>query len=411
MKKQTTTDLLHTEFPKPDAFGAISMPVYNTASFEFDSAEAMQNAFSGNSDRPVYSRITNPTVEHFENRVKNITDAPYVTAVNSGMAAISAVFLSIAKTGANVITSRHLFGNTYSFFSSTLTAFGVEIRFCDLKNIDEINQNIDSNTCALFFEIITNPQMEVVDIHAISDVCKTYQIPLIADTTTIPFTHFKAKEWGINIELLSSTKYISGGGTTIGGLIIDYASFDWKKSDRLGEIAQTKENDAFNFKLRKEIHRNLGLYMSPQVAFLQNIGLETLSIRYRTVAETTFKLTKILSENPKIQKVNYIGLPQNPFYSISKKQFGEFCGAMFTIDLDSQKTCFQFLNNLKIIRRATNLFDNQSLAIHPATTIYVNFSQEERREMNVFDTTIRFSIGLEELEDLQWDIEQALRDI
>lgn len=406
--KKFNSDILHAEYIKSDAYGSLTMPVYNTAAFEFESAEAMQAAFSGQTDDHTYSRISNPTVEHFEKRVQVITGAHNVTALSSGMAAISNIFFTLAKSGQNIVTSKHLFGNTYSFFKSTLAAFDVEVRFCDLTNLVEIEQDIDDKTCALFLEIITNPQMEVADLKAISTICKNKNIPFIADTTIVPFCSFRASDFGVDIEIVSSTKYISGGATSIGGLIIDFGSFDWSNSVRLGVLAKTEGKNAFNFKLRKEIHRNLGAYMSPQTAYMQSLGLETLEVRYQRATETTRKLVKALASNPKIERVNYPALAGNPFKEISDRQFGEYPGAMFTIDLASQEACFQFMNRLQVIRRATNLFDNQSLAIHPASTIYVNFSQKDRDEMNVSDKTIRFSVGLEEFEVLLEDFERAL---
>lgn len=406
--KKINSDILHTSYPKPDPYGSLVMPVYNTAAFEFESAEAMEAAFRGTTQDYTYSRISNPTVEHFENQVKKITAAHNVTALSSGMAAISNVFFSIAKSGQNIVTSRFLFGNTYSFFKSTLPAFGVDVRFCDLTNLEEVEKNIDENTCALFLEIITNPQMEVADLKVLSEICKKYTIPLIADTTLIPFCAFRASDFGVNIEIISSTKYISGGATSIGGLIIDFGNFDWSKSSLLRSLAKLEGKNAFNFKLRKEIHRNLGAYMSPQTAYMQSLGLETLQIRYNKAAKTTLKLTEALAKHPRIEKVTYPALAENAFKEISDSQFGENPGAMFTIDLASKEACFSFMNKLNVIRRATNLFDNQSLAIHPASTIYVNFSQKERDEMQISDKTIRFSVGLEEFDALLEDMEQAL---
>lgn len=406
--KHFNSDILHTKFHHPDPYGSISMSIYNSVAFEFDSAEAMEAAFSGKTADHTYSRISNPTVEHFENRVKSITQAKHVTALSSGMAAISNIFFTLAKSGMNLVTSNHLFGNTYSFFKSTLTAFDVEVRFCDLTNLAEIEENIDEKTCSLFLEIITNPQLEVADLQAISIICKEKGIPLIADTTIVPFTSFKAADFGVDIETVSSTKYISGGATSIGGLILDYGTFDWNKTNALEKLTKLHGNDAFHFKLRKEIHRNLGAYMSPQTAYMQSLGLESLEVRYLRAAQTTKLLVEALSKNPKIGKVNYTGLVGNKFHAISNRQFGEFPGAMFTIDLESKAACFQFLNRLEVIRRSTNLFDNQSLAIHPASTIYVNFTPAERDEMNVSDKTIRFSVGLEEFEVLLEDFERAL---
>ncbi len=402
------TDLLNTPFPKSDAYGALSMPVYNSAAYEFESAEAMEAAFTGKTSDFTYSRVTNPTVQYFEDRVKNITGAFSVTALNSGMAAISNTIITMAQSGSNIVTSKHLFSNTYSFFASTMAAFGVETRFCDLTNPDEVESHIDANTCAVFLEIISNPQLEVVDLKTISSIAHQMGVPLVADTTIIPFCAFRASSFGIDIEIVSSTKYISGGATSIGGVILDYGNFDWISLPKLHNLAKECGKAAFTTKLRKEIHRNLGAYMTPQVAYMQTLGLETLTLRYERATESCLILAQKLEALTEIESVNYTGLTSNKYYELSKEQFGEKPGAMFSINLTSRAACFSYMNKLKVIRRATNLFDNKTLAIHPASTIYGSFSPELRKEMNISDKTIRFSVGLESVEDLLGDIKQAL---
>ena len=407
-EKYNNSKLLHTPYAKPDAYNALSMPVYYSVAYEFESAEQMELAFTGKAADHTYSRITNPTVQYFEDRVRAITGAFSVTALNSGMAAISNAIITLAKLGSNIITSRHLFGNTYSLFASTLEAFGVEIRFCDLTNVDEVEAQIDANTCAVFLEIITNPQMEVVDLKAVSAVSKQKGVPVIADTTIVPFCAFKAKDFGINIEIVSSTKYISGGATSLGGLIIDYCNFNWLSSPKLHVMAKEFGPAAFTAKLRKEIHRNLGSYMTPHAAYMQTLGLETLNLRYERATSTCKQLVESLEKLPDIESVNYTGLPSNKYYKLSKEQFGSRPGAMFTFNLSSREACFAFMNKLKLVKRATNLFDNKTLAIHPASTIFGTFTAEVRREMNVSDKTIRISVGLEDVEDLYNDLVQAL---
>ena len=401
--------LLNTPYAAPDAYNALSMPVYNSAAFEFETAEEMEAAFIGKSANHTYSRITNPTVQYFENRVQTITGAFSVTALNSGMAAISNVLITLAQTGSNIVTSKHLFGNTYSFFASTLAAFGVETRFCDLTNPDEVEAHINDNTCAVFLEIITNPQLEVADLKALSAIAKQKEVPLVADTTIVPFCAFSAKKFGVNIEIVSSTKYISGGATGLGGLILDHGNFDWLSSPKLHTTAKEFGPAAFTAKLRKEIHRNLGAYMTPQVAYMQTLGLETLTVRYNRATSTCIKLVEKLEKLTGIESVNYTGLPSNKYYGLSKNQFGDRPGAMFTFNLASREACFSFMNKLKVVRRATNLFDNKTLAIHPASTIYGTFSPEVRASMNVSDKTIRISVGLEDVEDLYQDFAQALK--
>lgn len=409
MEKDTETTLLHTPFEKADPYNAINMPVYKTAAYQFNSAEAMEDAFCGRSSDHLYSRISNPTVRHFESRVRAVTKAAHVTAFNSGMAAISNLFMTLAYAGANIVTSRHLFGNTYSFFKSTLADFGVEVRFCDLTVASEVEKQIDANTCALFVEIITNPQLEVANLSTLATLCKAKQVPLVADTTIIPFTIFNAQRFGIDLEVISSTKYISGGASSLGGLIVDYATFDWKQNRKLAPLALQHGPNAFAFKLNKEILRNFGAYMSPDAAQLQSAGLDTLQLRFERQANSALALAQALSETDGICSVNYTGLPSNRFYELSNQQFGALPGAMLTFDLASRETCFNFLNKLKLIRRATNLFDTKSLALQVASTIYGTFSETERQAMSISQNTIRMSVGLESVTDLLADIKQALR--
>ena len=403
-----TTDILNTSFSKPDAHAATHMPVYSNASFTFESAESMELAFQGRTPDHMYSRISNPTVEHLEQRVRAITGAQSVTALSSGMAAISNVFLTLAKAGDNIITSRNLFGNTYSFFNSTLSAFGVTPRFTDLTNPVEVAKNIDENTIAIFFETITNPQMDVVDIETLVSLSKEKKILLIADTTLTPPNIFNGGKAGIHLEVVSGTKIISGGATSIGGLIIDYGTYPWKFNHKLADLAKRFGPFAFNYKLRKEILRNVGACLSPFNAYLQSLGLETLDLRYKKSAENSKELANFLELHKDVVNVNYPGLKSSNFYAIAKKQFGDYPGTILTFELQSREACFAFLNKLKLIRRATNLSDNRSLIIHPASTIYTDYSPEERVLMGIPDTLIRLSVGIEDVDDLKQDLDLAL---
>ena len=389
MKK--TTQAIHVSYKRRDAYDALSLPVYNAVAYEFDDAKTMADAFTNRIEAPDYSRVENPTVINFEERVKVLTGAQNVMAFNSGMAAIANALMALAAQGRNIITSRHLFGNTFSLLTATLGRFGVETRCCDLTDVEETAKAIDNNTCCIFLEIITNPQMEVADLRALAKVAHQHGIPLVADTTAIPFTQFSAKDLGVDIEVVSSTKYISGGGTSLGGLIIDYGTCK-----------------GFSERVRFELVFNLGAYMTPQVAYMQTLGLETLEARYRVQAANALELARRMRTLPQIKKVNYVGLEDNPYHDLAVSQFGPTAGAMVTIDLADEQTCFDFINSLKLIHRATNLFDNRSLAIHPYSTIFGNFTAEEKAAMDVLDTTIRLSIGLEDVDDLFDDIRQAV---
>lgn len=387
---KTSTRILSGKFQRPDAYGSISMPVYNTLAYEFDDADRMSEAFRSLTDDPDYSRITNPTVIFLEKQIAEITGAKVVTALNSGMAAISGILMAVAGAGKTVVTSRHLFGNTYLLLTSTLRPFGVETLMLDLTDPKSVEENFPDNACCIFLETVTNPQLEVADLRALAEIARKHGVPLIADTTVIPFTLYNGKELGIDFEIVSSTKYISGGATCLGGLIIDYGNYP-----------------DFTRRIKKDILFNLGAYMTPQVAYMHLLGLENLEVRYERQAANALRIAKALESNPEIVSVNYPGLESNPYHRLASGQYGGF-GAMLTIELKNEDACKRFINNLRIVRRATNLFDNKSLAIHPYSTIFCTISKEDRAAMDVNPGVIRLSIGLEDPDDIIGDIAQAL---
>ncbi len=405
------TKILHTRFLKEDPHGSLHMPVYDDVTFEFKSAEDLELAFQGRKPAHMYSRISNPTVEHFEQKVKALTSAAGVMALSSGMAAISNTILAIARTGDNIITSKHLFGNTYSLFENTLKDWGLETRYTDLTQPEKASRLVDENTRAIFLETITNPQLEVADIKALSGIARKSNILLIADTTMTPPYLFSAKDFGVDIEVISSTKWISGGATSVGGLIIDHGTYDWKKSDKLEKDALKFGPFAFINRLRREVYRNIGCCMSPHNAYLQSLGLETLLLRIDAACENTRSIAEFLQKSPAVKSVNYPGLKDSAYYRIAKVQFAGKPGAMLTFDLASKEKCFKFINSLKLIRRATNLQDNRTLILHPASTIFCEYDDKLKKEMGVRETLIRLAVGIEEPRDLIADIEQGLEGI
>lgn len=389
MKKQTIA--INHPFTRPDPYGALAMPIYTNVSYEFDNAQHMADAFTGKLKSPNYGRVSNPTVTNLEHRVKELTGAAHVTAYNSGMAAISNALFAVAAQGKNIVTSRHLFGNTLAFITTTLMPFGVKPRLRDLTDIESVEKAVDDDTCCIFLEIVTNPQLEVADLKALSSIAHRKGIPLIADSTVIPFTETNLSGLGVDIEVVSSTKYISGGGTSLGGLVIDYGTFP-----------------NINKRIKGDLIYNLGAYMSPYSAYQQTLGLETLDVRYKRQAANTLAVAEGLRSVEGVERVTYIGLKDNPFYDLARKQFGPTSGCMLTVDLASKDACFRFINRLRVIHRATNLFDSRSLAIHPASTIFGFFPDRQLEQMDVRQSTIRLSIGLEDPEDLLDDIRQSL---
>ena len=391
MNKQTIA--IDNPTVRPDAYGSLAVPIYTNVSFEFDDAARMADAFTGRIKAPDYARVENPTVTNFENRVRQLTGAAHVTAFNSGMSAISNALFAVAAQGRNIVTSRHLFGNTLSLITVTLRQFGVEARLCDLTDQKAVDEATDDGSCCIYLETVTNPQQEVADLEALSRIALRRNIPLIADSTVIPFIETSLKDLGVDIEVLSSTKYLSGGGTSLGGLVIDYGTFP-----------------DINLRIKGDLLFNIGAYMNPYSAYQQTLGLETLDVRYQRQASNALYIAERLRNISAISKVTYIGLKDNPFYNLARRQFGPTSGAMVIIDLESKEACFDFINRLQLVHRATNLFDNRTLAIHPASTIFGNFTTEQLEQMDVRDTTIRLSIGLEDPDDILDDIRQALNE-
>lgn len=406
--KNFTTRSLNVPFPQKDVHRALQFPIYESVAFEFETAEDIAANFRGELPAHVYSRTGNPTVEYLEQKIKSLTGAHQVLAVSSGMAAISNTILTLCKSGDNIIADKNLFGHTYALFSQTLSALGIETRFANFNYIDEIAPLVDQNTRAVYFETVTNPQLEVPNIDALCSVAKKHNLVLIADSTLTPPNVFHSKKHGVDIEVMSTTKFISGGATAVGGVIIDNGTYNWKSNPSLSPFIDKLGKDTFYGRLKKNIFRNLGACMTAHSAYFQIIGLDILDLRVERCVNNCLKLGQYLEINPKIVSVNYPSLNSSRYFLHSMKYFDHKPGAIMTFDLASETECFSFMNKLKIIRRATNLNDNKSLIIHPFSTIYVEFSPEKRAEMGIRPTMMRLSVGIEGVDDLIADIEQAL---
>jgi O-acetylhomoserine (thiol)-lyase len=300
-----------------------------------------------------------------------------------------------------------LFGHTYALFNQTLTEFGLETRFVHLDNRQEIEKCIDKNTRAIYFETVTNPQLEIADMEMLAKIARKHNLLLIADSTLTPPNVFSAGKWGVNIEVISATKHISGG-TGFGGIIIDHGNFDWRLNPNFSKYTEKFGANAFIAKLRKNIYRNTGGSMAPQTAKLMIQGLDILELRVEKCYKNCMELGQFLKAHPKVKIINYPGLEDDPGFNLAEKYFEGIPGTMMSFDLESKAACFKFMNRLKIIRRATNLNDNKSLIIHPYSTIYAEFSEKERQEAGIRDTMMRLSVGIENVEDLIADVEQAL---
>jgi len=406
--KSFTTRSLNVPFPRKDPHNALAMPVYESVAFEFANAEDIAANFRGELPAHTYSRTSNPTVEYFETKVKALTGAHQVLALSSGMAAISASMLAICKQGDNIISGNHLFGHTLALFEQSLSAYGLEARFVDTTKTELVEQLIDKNTRAIYFETVTNPQLEIADISRLAEIANKHGILLIADSTVTPPSVFSSKSLGVHVEVMSTTKFISGGATAVGGLVIDNGLYDWNLNPNCEAFARKFGKDAFIARLRKNYYRNFGMPMTAHSANYMIAGLDILELRVERCYQNCMKLGEYFQQNKKVTRVDYPGLRSSEYYDLALKQFGGVPGSVMTFDLESQEECYRFMNLLQIIRRATNLNDNKSLIIHPYSTIYTEFPENVRDKMGIRPTMMRLSVGIEGAEDLIADMEQAL---
>lgn len=406
--KGFTTKAIHGLGKRNDPHGSLRVPVYDSVAFEHESAESLSASFIGRKAGHIYTRITNPTIAEFEQKICLLSGGFAALAVSSGMAAISNTLLALGGAGKNVVTTKYVFGNTLSLFEKTFSSWGLEVRYVSMTNLAEIEAAIDTDTCAVFLESITNPQLEIADLSAISKITRKYAAPLVLDNTvTTPYL-FNCKQAGVDIEILSSTKYISGGATSVGGIIIDTGNFDWRQSDKLKDRAKKFGEMAFIGSLRQEIYRNIGACLSPHNAFLQTLGLETMGLRIDKSCQNALHLANFLEQHSKVKAVHYPGLASSPFHEIACQQFNKKFGGILTFDLDSSDQCFSLMNSLRLIRRATNINDNKSLILHPASTIFAEYSETEQRDMAIRPTMLRLSVGIEDQEDILEDLQRGL---
>lgn len=402
-----TTKALHTRSVQKDPYGAMRFPIYQSSAFEFERAEDLEAVFKGQKMGHVYTRSSNPSIEEYEAKIRAVSGAFGVIATSTGMAAITNAMFALLKSGDNIITTNYLFGNTLSLFQTLFEEFGVEVRYVNVCDLEDIKANIDEKTRLLFCESVSNPQLIVPDFSAIKALLSEHHIPLVVDTTMTPWNIFDAKKHGVDVELISATKYLSGGGHVLGGLIVDNGTFNWKNHPNLASYYKKFGPNAFIARLRKETFRNLGSTLSAQSAYLLSLGLETLDLRVQRSCSNALSVAQYLQEKPQIISVDYPLLESSHSYENASKQFTGG-GAIVTFSLANKEKAYDFLNKLKLIRRGTNIQDNKSLAIAPYHTIYAEYSEEQRASYELNEGMIRLSVGIEDLEDLLEDIDQAL---
>ncbi len=405
------TALIHGDFASDEKTGATNTPIYQSSSFEHQTAEDLENIFKGTKPGFIYSRINNPTVEAFERRISYLEGGMGAVACSSGMAAVTLAVLNILRSGDEMISGSGIFGGTYSLFQG-LEDFGVLTRYVVDNDINSFAACINAKTRLIYIETIGNPKLDVPDIQKIAELAHSRGIPLVVDNTATTPCLIRPIELGADIVVHSSSKYINGSGNSISGIIVDSGKFKWDY-ERYPSLKEYKKFGPFVYlaKLRKGLFKDFGACLSPFNAFLNNIGLETLGLRMDRLCENARLLAASLGKNPQVLQVNYPGLEDNEAYSRATRQFGGRYGAILTIRVGSKANAFKVINNLKYAINLANIGDVRTLVIHPASTININNSHEEKENMGVYEDLIRISVGLEDIEDLIEDFEQALENI
>lgn len=404
------TALLHQGFDGDTNTGATTIPIYQVSAFAHESPEKLEKIFNNRAQGFAYSRISNPTVDAFEKRMAALENGIGAVACSSGMSAVTMSLLNVLQAGDEIIAGSGLFGGTIDLFGD-LQAFGITARFVRNATVSQIEPLINDKTKVIFAEIIGNPGLDVVDLESISELAHSRGIPLIVDSTTATPYLINPIDYGADIVVHSSSKYINGGGNSISGVIIDSGNFKWNAESYKGFEKYAKFGKfAYLAKLRNGIWRNVGCCLAPMNAFMNMVGMETMGLRMERQCENALKLAEYLDSTDGID-VNYPALPKSPYYSLVQKMFGGKGGAILTLRAGSKERAFKLMSNLKYSLNATNIGDVRTLVIHPASTIYVHGTEEQKLDAGVYNDTIRISIGIEDINDLIDDFKNAIDNI
>lgn len=401
------TALLHKNFSGEQASGATLTPVYQVSAFSHSSAQQLERVFNNKAPGYAYTRISNPTVTSFENRIAAIENGIGAVACSSGMAAVTMALLNILESGDEIIVSAGLFGGTIDLFGD-LKPFGIVTHYVEQVTPSTIEPLINKNTKAVFAELIGNPKLDIVDIQPVAELVHSYSIPLIIDSTTATPYLVHPIDFGADIVVHSTSKYVNGGGNAISGVIIDSGSFNWDTSRYKG-LEEYKKFGRFSYlaKLRNGIWRNVGCCLAPFNAFLNSVGIETLGLRMERLCYNALKLAEFFETVPSIQ-VNYPALKSSPYYPLAQKILQGKGGAILTIRAGSKERAFELINNLKYSTNATNIGDTRTLVIHPSSTIYAHSTPQQKLSAGVYEDSIRISVGIEDIADLIEDFLQAI---
>jgi O-acetylhomoserine (thiol)-lyase len=427
MTRKLDTLALHAGQEVSDpATGARAVPIYQTTSYVFKSTEHAANLFALKEFGNIYTRMMNPTNDIFEKRVAALEGGTGALAVSSGQAAETLALLGITQVGDEIVSANNLYGGTYQLFHYTFPKVGRKVRFVDSTKLHEFKKAINDRTRAVYAETIGNPKLDVPDFEAIAQISHESGIPFVVDNT-VGIGLVKPVDYGADIIVASATKYIGGHGTSIGGVIVDSGKFDWSN----GKFPEFTEPDpsyhgikywetfgnfpglgnvAFIIKVRVQLLRDFGPALSPFNAFLFLQGLETLPLRQRKHSENALAIANYLKEHPLVTWVNYPGLKEHPSHKLAVKylkgHYGGLVGFGIKGGLEAGK---RFIESVKLLSHLANIGDAKSLVIHPASTTHQQLTREEQAETGVTEDYIRLSIGLEDVEDIKEDIDQALR--
>jgi len=407
---------------KPDpTTGSRAVPIYQTTSYVFNNAEHAANLFALKEPGNIYTRIMNPTTDVFEQRVAALEGGVAGLGVASGSAAITYAILNITSAGDEIVSASTLYGGTYNLFSSTFSTFGIKVNFVDPDDPENFRRAITDKTKALYIETIGNPGINVIDIEAVAQIAHDNGIPLIIDNTFGTPYLIRPIEFGADIVVHSATKFIGGHGTSIGGIIVDSGKFDWAASGKFPSLTEPDPSyhgiryvadvgpAAYITKARVGLLRNTGAALSPFNSFLFIQGLETLSLRVERHVSNAKIIANHLKNHPQVAWVNYPSLEGDKYYDLAQKYLPKGSGSIFTFGIKGgQEAGIKFINSLEIFRLLANVADAKSLVIHPASTTHSQLSEEELVAAGVTPDQIRLSIGIEDVEDLIFDLDKAL---
>lgn len=402
------TLLLHGGVKRDGKNGATLTPIYQTSAFEHSSAEELEKIFENKAMGFSYTRVGNPTIEAFEARMTKLEGGVASIACASGMAALTNAFLNILQAGDEIVTSASLYGGSIDLFKD-FEAFGITTNYVKNNDWEAFEAAVNDRTRAIFAETIGNPRLDVTDIKTLAEFAHAHQLPLIIDNTVATAMLVQPLSLGADIVVNSSSKYINGSSNSISGVLTDGGKFKWDVERYPGMKEYVKYGPyAYTAKLRNGLFRNIGACLSPQNAFLNQIGLETLGLRMERQCQNAQILAEWFQNTQEDITVNYPGLKSSPWHEIAREQFKGYYGAVLTIRVGSKERAFQVINRLQLPYKLSNIGDVRTLVLHPASTISLHSTKQQKEDAGVFDDVIRVSIGIEDVEDLKEDFAQAL---